>query len=253
MLASLTQLSLRTLVLSIATLGAPAEGMERLSAPEIEIPHFQPSLPLLRWHGPPADEVALLIHRLAASERMRLSARDVALLSQSVRSAGLAHDVDPRILVGVAWRESRFRARAIGDQGRSCGAFQIRTDIPGRPSCRQAMDVPRAAEWAARYLAHLRETCDAENWIAAYNAGCRRRFHPKAQRYQHSIRVMSERPDELRWSPAPGVPAHLLAPRNGDHRGPGKQGAMAFRLSPEAPWRHALESDLPALPAPLLR
>lgn len=55
-------------------------------------------------------------------------------------------------LLAMARQESGFDPKAVGDQGRSHGAYQIRTDLPGRPSVRQAEDVAFAVEWTLDHL-----------------------------------------------------------------------------------------------------
>lgn len=165
-----------------------------LAAPALRIPARPPPPATPPVHGPKPDALAAMAHRISASERVFLRADQVAALTSAVREAGARHDIDPRLLLAIAWRESRFRAHAIGDHGRSCGAFQIRTDLPGRPTCRRMMDLHHGADFAASYLDHLRRTCDPEHFIAAYNAGCRRRHLPNAQRYQRQVKALSAPP-----------------------------------------------------------
>ena len=81
-------------------------------------------------------------------------------LASVILMAADRHDVDPLLLVAIAWRESRFRANAKGDHRdgriRSCGMTQIRVDFPGRPSCDELMDVEAAVLWSAEHLAGAR-------------------------------------------------------------------------------------------------
>lgn len=95
----------------------------------------------------------------------------VELALQMVKAAQ-PHGIDPRILAGISWRESRLRPYRIGDQGRSCGITQIRHDIRDRPSCEQVTNTGFALKWTANELARLRTQCDSEWFIAAYNGGC---------------------------------------------------------------------------------
>lgn len=162
-----------------------------LAAPAVVVPSLDGMGPAPRYHGPQTDNLALLTHRLAAVERQRISGRQVDNITRAVREAGEAYNVDPKVLLAIAWRESRFRTNAVGDHGRSCGAFQIRTDIAGRPSCRRMQDFNAAARYAAFYLDWLRRHCDYGDYIAAYNGGCRGRNFPGAQRYQRTIRALS--------------------------------------------------------------
>lgn len=165
--------------------------LTELAAPAIVVPDLSSLPPAPRHHGPASDNLALLAHGLFAVEGRRLPARRVAAITEAVREAGEAYNVDPKILLAIAWRESRFRPDAIGDNGRSCGAFQIRTDIAGRPSCRRMQDLRASARYAAFYLDWLRRHCDYGDYIAAYNGGCRGRNFPGAQRYQRTIRSIA--------------------------------------------------------------
>jgi soluble lytic murein transglycosylase-like protein len=66
------------------------------------------------------------------------------------------HNLDPLLLVAIAWSESRFRADAKGDHlggaPRSCGMTQVRTDFKGRPTCEALLDPDFAISWTAQYL-----------------------------------------------------------------------------------------------------
>jgi hypothetical protein len=132
---------------------------------------------------------ALLVAALAATE-YHTPVPDHALIAWHAHRAGTAHGVCPRVLVAMAWRESRFRADAVGDQGRSCGAWQIRHDIRGRPPCVAAKHPGTAAKWAARELVRLDRVCSADP-VAAYNAGCRGARMGRGTGYARSVRRMA--------------------------------------------------------------
>jgi soluble lytic murein transglycosylase-like protein len=112
-----------------------------------------------------------LLYSLAATERVEVPpdrARTMAVTA--AMHAGYA---DPQLVIAVAWLESRFDPRAIGDGGRSCGMTQIRHDFPGRPACEESFDPRNAIAWTARKLRQLEERCPDQSPLAAYNAGCR--------------------------------------------------------------------------------
>lgn len=56
-----------------------------------------------------------------------------------------------RTLLGILWKESRGDAKAVGDQGRSRGYFQIRYKLH-RISLECAYDLRCSAEWTLSYL-----------------------------------------------------------------------------------------------------
>lgn len=122
--------------------------------------------------------------------------------------AGDEYNISPRILVGVARKESslgthrsgrlyfrngRLQATTMGDQGRSCGAFQIRHDIRNRPSCEELFDVENAAVWAAGELRRLIGVVGPRNYLAAYNAGQSRPHISPAQKYQRDVERFARR------------------------------------------------------------
>lgn len=116
----------------------------------------------------------------------RLSLLEVEQLAKhTVALGGYAGDVDPAMLIGLAWIESAFDARAVGDGGRSIGLMQIQAstaeDITrrlggrGYSSPEDLHDPSLAMDFAARYLAWLRTwngVRRSDRWmIEAYNGG----------------------------------------------------------------------------------
>lgn len=91
--------------------------------------------------------------------------------------------VDEYDLCAIAWNESRFRVEALGDQGRSCGAFQIRHDLPGRPTCAELEDVALSADWTAERLA---STCLRDD--GAVEIACHNGAGAGAREYERTVR-----------------------------------------------------------------
>lgn len=56
------------------------------------------------------------------------------------------------LLMALAWRESRWNVDSVGDNGRSCGVTQVRTDLPGRPECAELLNAEFAFEWTTSKL-----------------------------------------------------------------------------------------------------
>lgn len=56
-----------------------------------------------------------------------------------------------KTLLGMAWKESRFEASAVGDNGRSYGFFQIRVRLHDVPlEC--ARDLRCSADWTLKFM-----------------------------------------------------------------------------------------------------
>ena len=121
-------------------------------------------------------------------------------------------------LIAVAWRESRFRVNAVGDGGRSCGPTQVRWDIWSREiawahtefdatglSCQTLKDWDFAMMVSAQILLINRNTCSQQNYLAAYNGGCRRAEFRTTQGYQTRVRRTARRfqepemPQTINW------------------------------------------------------
>lgn len=56
-----------------------------------------------------------------------------------------------RVALGIAWVESRWNPRAVGDGGRSHGAFQIQVRLHNL-TIQQARDVAYATRWTIRRI-----------------------------------------------------------------------------------------------------
>lgn len=108
-----------------------------------------------------------------------------ALADEIVSSYGF--DVDPQMLVRIAWIESAFNPAAIGDDGRSIGLMQtllstaqwLATDmgyrsfgVPGEGSLRNAKVSMYFGAAYLDWLTTYRGTRRSEEWIVrAYNGG----------------------------------------------------------------------------------
>ena len=81
---------------------------------------------------------------------------DPTQMADAIVLAAHRNDVDPLLLVSIAWKESHFQRSAKGDKRagmpRSCGPTQIRVDIRGRPSCDAFMDPYFAFDWTSQFL-----------------------------------------------------------------------------------------------------
>lgn len=103
------------------------------------------------------------------AEQRVINAEMLANASESnYESTGLY--IDP-IDLAIIWRfESGLRYHVVGDNGRSCGGMQIRTDIPGRPTCDQVSDPEFAFTWAAGKLTQIQERSGFYR-VDLYNGG----------------------------------------------------------------------------------
>jgi hypothetical protein len=119
-------------------------------------------------------------------------------------------------LIAIAWRESRFRLRAIGDSGRSCGPMQIRWDIWSREhawnhtdfdgtgmTCQDLKNWDFAMLASAHILSTFQTTCSTRNYLAAYNGGCRRAEIGATQAYQNRVRHIASRFEH--WDVSPKI------------------------------------------------
>lgn len=93
-------------------------------------------------------------------------------LTQAIEDAAKTHGVDPRLIVAVARRESRFNPRAVSPVGAS-GVMQL---MPATARYLGVKDVFNARESVfagAKYLRTLLDTFqgDLDLTLAAYNAG----------------------------------------------------------------------------------
>lgn len=88
-----------------------------------------------------------------------------------------AHDIDPAVIVGVIWKESRYKATAKGDSGNSLGLMQIQPkwhkDRMARLGCSDLLDPFQNVTVGVDILAGLLDKYDGNISMAlmAYNAG----------------------------------------------------------------------------------
>lgn len=98
------------------------------------------------------------IQRLAETEYKVYPRERADLLAKCAVQAGVAHNVEPGVLLGIAWHESRFQFRAVGDHGVSHGLTQVRTDFPGRPTPEELYNPCFALNYTAKKLSNWRAT-----------------------------------------------------------------------------------------------
>lgn len=134
---------------------------------------------LARW--------ALAMDALAQSDHVsirRLERRygwsPLELVTPAIVYGALYH-VPPEVLVSMAWWESRWNPKAVGDGGVSCGLTQVRTDYEGRPTCKALQDPAYAIEWTAKRLDAQRDD-EGHLQISRYNGA-----GPGAVRYEVRI------------------------------------------------------------------
>lgn len=118
----------------------------------------------------------------------------------AIHMAAAEYELDPLLLVSIAFRESSFRPDVVAGATRGLhgevGMMQVHPRgvalRHGPPECRHRQDDPAcAARTAAGYLAHLRTTCPGSvwRWVAAY--GMRRcPSEETARRDPATIRAM---------------------------------------------------------------
>lgn len=88
-----------------------------------------------------------------------------------------AHGIDPAVVIGVIWRESNYKADAIGDSGNSLGLMQIQPrwhkERMDRLDCPDLRDPFQNVTVGIDYLAGLIDNYDGNISMAlmAYNAG----------------------------------------------------------------------------------
>lgn len=148
------------------------------------------------------------LERVNESGGLNLTPEEIEVWVDAVIRAGDMFGIDPRRLIGVAYRESRLGTYSIGPERpltvegetmraevrgdyrngvwRSCGPFQIQFRYQPE-SCWELMDVHTSAMVAARFLNKLRETCDPRYYLAAYNGGCRNKGIAATQGYQRRV------------------------------------------------------------------
>lgn len=73
--------------------------------------------------------------------------KDAATRVCSKKFSGGALSVCYRDILAIAWTESRFDNEAVGDHGKSFGAFQIYTNVHKHVTQEQANDFEWAATW----------------------------------------------------------------------------------------------------------
>ena len=72
-------------------------------------------------------------------------------VKDTIRAVAVKNKVSPDHLQAMAWVESRYNPKAVGDNGRSRGCFQIQTKLH-KITVKQAEDVRFASQWTVNYL-----------------------------------------------------------------------------------------------------
>ena len=93
-------------------------------------------------------------------------------LTNAITDAAKKHGVDPRLLVAVARRESRFNPNAVSPVG-ACGIMQLMPATARYLGINNIFDARQNVFGGARYLRTLLDTFhgDLDLTLAAYNAG----------------------------------------------------------------------------------
>src|SRR6266550_2451350 len=93
-------------------------------------------------------------------------------LADAIGDAAKKHGVDPRLIVAVARRESRFNARAVSPVG-ACGVMQLMPATARYLGVKNVFDARESVFAGAKYLRSLLDTFhgDLDLTLAAYNAG----------------------------------------------------------------------------------
>ena len=93
-------------------------------------------------------------------------------LANAIGDAAKKHGVDPRLLVAVANRESRFNPNAISPVG-ACGLMQLMPATARYLGIKNVFDARENVFGGAKYLRTLLDTFhgDLDLTLAAYNAG----------------------------------------------------------------------------------
>lgn len=88
-----------------------------------------------------------------------------------------AHNIDPAVIIAVAWKESTYNADAVGDGGNSLGLMQIQPrwhkERMDRLNCQDLLDPFQNVTVGVDILAGLLDNYDGDISMAlmAYNAG----------------------------------------------------------------------------------
>ena len=88
-----------------------------------------------------------------------------------------AHDIDPAVVIGVIWKESTYKASAVGDSGNSLGLMQIQprwhSERMDRLGCPDLLDPFQNVTVGVDILTGLIDKYDGNISMAlmAYNAG----------------------------------------------------------------------------------
>lgn len=98
-------------------------------------------------------------------------------LQQYVVEQAEAYGIDPAVVFAMAWRESRYHADAVGDDGKALGLLQIwpywHSGRMERLGCTDLLDPYQNAAVGIDYLAECIERYDGDvaKGLTAYNCG----------------------------------------------------------------------------------
>jgi len=93
-------------------------------------------------------------------------------LTEAINDAAKQHGVDPRLIVAVARRESKFNPKAVSPVG-ACGVMQLMPATARYLGINDVFDARQNVFAGAKYLRTLLDTFhgDLDLTLAAYNAG----------------------------------------------------------------------------------
>jgi len=154
--------------------------------------------------------IAQAIHWLAPW----LLGAQVSTYAQVIDREAAVHRLDPLLVVALAWRESRFHARARSRSGRSWGLLQVRVTRTlhaqwwgrERELLRPAVGIRVGVAILARWRAYHRRVCNPRalrrrgplasprhRWHAHYQFGTRVRYDGPGRRVEATYRALKAR------------------------------------------------------------
>ena len=133
-----------------------------------------------------ATEPAVALYDVPLDEELQLH----------IISEAEAHGIDPAIIFAMAWKESTYRANAMGDGGNSYGLLQIQKKWHKKRmeklGCTDLLDPYQNVTVGVDYLAEQikRYGGDLAKGLTAYNRG---HYAGKVTKYAKSIIAMADR------------------------------------------------------------
>jgi len=171
------------LILIFGILSRIVLGQTQSKEPPVQI-QAQVSIEVPEKIQAPEDRVLEAMRIMAAHGKvknldalMQSYQADPQKIAVQILQGAKQHQLDPLLLVVIAWNESRFNPKAMSDfvkrpaEGQNCGLLQVRTDLPGRPSCDQMKSSEKNIGWVADHLQGIASLCRGELCLVKYNAG----------------------------------------------------------------------------------